>query len=212
MSRLQKIGEYFESDKAKNRTSHYTYLEYYENIFKDINDETKTVFEIGTYYGNGILTLSEYFANAQIISIDKKIIDVVYSKIKDRDNCFIYECDQTDRDKLLQIVNKHCECIDIIIDDASHEVRKTIETFEILYPKLKKGGYYIIEDLQCTAGTTEREYTYDNNVNVKYHKEDLSKLLNFILQSCQNMLNFTKDSRWSLSEIRISGNILVIKK
>lgn len=206
MSILQKIGESFDSDKAKNLTSGITYLEYYENIFKDLKN-IKTILEIGTYYGNGLLTLSEYFNDSQVVSIDKKVIEVVHDRIDGKDNCFVYECDQTDKNKLLQIVSKHCEYIDVVIDDASHEIDKTIETFKILYPKLKNGGYYIIEDLQCMVGSTKNNVTYDNDVNVEYKEEDYPKLVNFISYACQYILK-----TGTISEVRVTGNILVIKK
>ena len=37
--------------------------------------------------------------------------------------------------------------LDIIIDDASHNLRDIIIAFSILFKKLKKGGIYIIEDI-----------------------------------------------------------------
>ena len=39
---------------------------------------------------------------------------------------------------------------DIIIDDGSHINSHQIETFKILFPKLKIGGYYFIEDVQTS--------------------------------------------------------------
>jgi hypothetical protein len=35
---------------------------------------------------------------------------------------------------------------DVIIDDASHLSSKTIESFELLWPHLKSGGWYVVED------------------------------------------------------------------
>jgi hypothetical protein len=40
--------------------------------------------------------------------------------------------------------------IDIIIDDGSHINEHVIETFKILFPKLKDGGIYVIEDTQTS--------------------------------------------------------------
>jgi demethylmacrocin O-methyltransferase len=37
---------------------------------------------------------------------------------------------------------------DIIIDDGSHVNGHVIETFKIMFPKLKDGGVYVIEDIQ----------------------------------------------------------------
>ena len=37
--------------------------------------------------------------------------------------------------------------LDIIIDDASHNLRDILIAFSVLFKKLKKGGTYVIEDL-----------------------------------------------------------------
>jgi len=37
--------------------------------------------------------------------------------------------------------------IDILLDDGSHITNHQINTFNILYKNIKKGGFYIIEDL-----------------------------------------------------------------
>jgi demethylmacrocin O-methyltransferase len=37
---------------------------------------------------------------------------------------------------------------DLIVDDGSHINEHVIKTFEILFPKLKKGGIYVVEDTQ----------------------------------------------------------------
>lgn len=38
------------------------------------------------------------------------------------------------------------ECLDLVIDDASHFYEETRASFEILFPRLRAGGLYIIED------------------------------------------------------------------
>ena len=40
--------------------------------------------------------------------------------------------------------------IDVIIDDGSHINEHVIETFNLLFPKLKDGGIYVIEDTQTS--------------------------------------------------------------
>ena len=37
---------------------------------------------------------------------------------------------------------------DYIVDDASHVISDQIATFELMYPRLKPGGSYLIEDIQ----------------------------------------------------------------
>ena len=49
--------------------------------------------------------------------------------------------------KLLSIVHKDFNGqLDLVIDDASHLYTETKKSFEILFPLLKAGGLYVIED------------------------------------------------------------------
>ena len=38
--------------------------------------------------------------------------------------------------------------LDLVIDDASHQHEETLRSFEILFPRLRQGGLYVIEDWQ----------------------------------------------------------------
>ena len=51
-------------------------------------------------------------------------------------------------EKILNNFSDHlAEDQDIIIDDASHNLRDILITFSVLFKKLKNGGIYIIEDM-----------------------------------------------------------------
>jgi hypothetical protein len=55
--------------------------------------------------------------------------------------------DQTDATKLHSIVREDLEGhLDLVIDDASHLYAQTKRSFELLFPLLRTGGLYIIED------------------------------------------------------------------
>ncbi len=47
-------------------------------------------------------------------------------------------------------VAKQISSLDIIIDDGSHINEHVIETFKMLFPLLKDGGLYVIEDIQTS--------------------------------------------------------------
>jgi hypothetical protein len=56
--------------------------------------------------------------------------------------------DQGDRDRLLGIVRDEFGqgLLDLVIDDASHLYGPSLATFEALFPALREGGLYVLED------------------------------------------------------------------
>jgi predicted O-methyltransferase YrrM len=59
-----------------------------------------------------------------------------------------YGVDQVDRVHLGAIVDAElgAESIDLVIDDASHLYGPTLSSFELLFPRLRPGGLFIVED------------------------------------------------------------------
>jgi hypothetical protein len=57
--------------------------------------------------------------------------------------------DQADREALQEIIAREFDGpVDLVIDDASHIYEPTRASFETLFPRLGRGGLYIIEDWQ----------------------------------------------------------------
>lgn len=59
-----------------------------------------------------------------------------------------YGVDQADRARLTEIVDAELpgQVLDLVIDDASHLHDETRSSFEVLFPRLRPGGVFIIED------------------------------------------------------------------
>jgi predicted O-methyltransferase YrrM len=59
-----------------------------------------------------------------------------------------YGVDQADRERLDALVRADHgdEPLDLVVDDASHQLRHTRSSFEVLFPRLRPGGVYLIED------------------------------------------------------------------
>lgn len=59
-----------------------------------------------------------------------------------------YGIDQGDRGRVAGIVDREMrgERVDLVIDDASHRYAETRASFEVLFPRLRPGGAYVIED------------------------------------------------------------------
>lgn len=59
-----------------------------------------------------------------------------------------YGVDQSDRARLSAILDEEvgADRIDLVIDDASHLYRETVSSFDALFPRLRPGGLFVIED------------------------------------------------------------------
>jgi predicted O-methyltransferase YrrM len=59
-----------------------------------------------------------------------------------------YGVNQSDRARLAEIIATEFpdQRLDLVIDDASHLYKETRASFEVLYPHLRPGGIFIIED------------------------------------------------------------------
>lgn len=83
--------------------------------------------------------LQERVALLDQVLADRRLSDVVRLR---------YGVDQADRDRLRAIVLEELgdDPLDLVIDDASHLYGPTVASFEVLFPLLRPGGEYLIED------------------------------------------------------------------
>jgi hypothetical protein len=131
---------------------------YEELISKNI--ENLLEIGIGTHYTyNGtcgsIRAWLDWLPNTNIYGFD------IQDAPEDLKNNTRFKCilgDQGIENDLINLKNSIPYC-DIIIDDGSHINSHQIMTFNILWGKVKEGGYYIIEDVHCKWG--EPPYTTD---------------------------------------------------
>jgi demethylmacrocin O-methyltransferase len=144
---LNKLGEVFRTDKVGSH--HYT-THYHSHFFR-FKEKKINVLEIGVggydnpnKGGNSLRMWKEYFSNAHIYSID------IHDKSAlQEERIKIFKGSQTDERFLLNVIDEIGE-IDLIIDDGSHINEHVIQTFEILFPRLKDGGIYVVEDVQTS--------------------------------------------------------------
>ena len=174
---LTMLARIYKSDKWGK---HY-YAKHYQTHFRKYKFKRVKLFEIGAggYHnpeigGNSLRMWKRYFPFGKIFSLD------IYDK-----SCFderrikIFQGSQTDADLLKAIIEQIGQP-DIIIDDGSHINEHVIKTFEILFPELKTGGIYVIEDTQTAywpdyGGDSENP---DNPLTLMNYFKKLTDCLN----------------------------------
>lgn len=122
------------------------YFEIYEKYFSKYREGKINMLEIGISHGGSLQLWKKYFGgSAQIFAID---INPECAKLEE-ENTTIFIGSQEDPVFLAEIMKK-MPPLDIIIDDGGHTMEQQKTSFGSLYPKLKDGGVYLVEDT-CTS-------------------------------------------------------------
>jgi demethylmacrocin O-methyltransferase len=123
-----------------------------------------------------------YFPFGRISSID------IYDKTFFQERRIkIFQGSQTDPVFLKNVINQ-IGSPDIIIDDGSHINSHVIETFMFLFPLLKEGGIYVIEDTETSYWPDyggDSENLNNPNTSMNYFKKLVDGLNHkeFLLQN-----------------------------
>ena len=131
------------ANKYKSTKKMMGYINIYNQYFNAIKDKNLNIFEIGVETGESLRMFSDYFNKSNIIGLD------IENKEYNIDRVEIFCGDQSDKNILNKIVEKY-KTFDVIIDDGSHKNEDVKNSFNYLFPYLKYGGLYIIEDLQTS--------------------------------------------------------------
>jgi hypothetical protein len=146
-SDLTRLAKIYGTDKA----SGHFYTRIYQHHFGTFRKKKIKLLEIGVggyddpnTGGESLRTWKRYFPFSQIYAID--IFDK--SPLEEK-RITIFKGSQDDH-AFLEQVHKVTGDLDLIIDDGSHVNKHVISTFEFLFPRLKDGGIYVIEDTQTS--------------------------------------------------------------
>lgn len=179
------IMEKFGSDKS----TWHNYTKIYSEIFKNFINKNINIFELGLGTNNldipsnmglngkpgaSLRAWNEFFKNANVYGgdIDKRILF-------NENNIKTYYVDQYSISDIKNLWNnddlKNIE-FDIIIDDGIHESNGTFIFLKNSFYKVKKNGYFIIEDIPCCVISEYKDKLndYSKDLNFTFDILDLS--------------------------------------
>lgn len=158
------------SDKGTAFMSKHHYSSAYHAIFGSIRGGVRSLLEIGIGEDQApsVASWSSYFPHAQIYAADVKPMKRFKQRHKpgagvDKDNKRLWWCfhnksmwqnsrvhlhldtDATNPEHVARLPLP--DALDVIIDDGSHKFPDQEATLHLLWPKLRPGGLYIVEDL-----------------------------------------------------------------
>lgn len=134
------LAEIILGTNSDKNTRHSYVDHYYEQAFAPYRHRGITLLEIGVYRADSLIAWRKYFNDATIYGLDIHIPRKWRQRLSD---VHWIEASQTDPEAV-----KHVSDLDIVIDDGSHRIDDQLASFEILWPKIKPGGLYVIEDIE----------------------------------------------------------------
>ena len=220
---IDQLFKFFNADKATEviiddkLIQGHNYSQFYEKYLNNFkNKPNLNILEIGSLRGAAAASFFYYFNKPNIVCAD---INPFQNKIFSKNIRKIFI--DTQSKQIIHNLNKHLnKSFDIIIDDASHNVRDQIITFNEFFKKVNHGGLYIIEDTtqykasphldpdNLNSGIREFLESLDNEENVfnKY----LSKIeIEDIRSSIGNI--FFEKGNYILNNVNISEIVFIEK-
>ena len=130
--------------------------------YKDIANrvQVKNLLEIGIYKGGSVVFFDKTFNLDQLTAVD-----IIQDRVPNLDRyiekhanskkiSLHYGIDQSDRVALNELIDQDFpDGIDMVIDDACHFYGPSKATFETVFPRLRPGGVYVVEDWSWSHST-----------------------------------------------------------
>lgn len=202
MKTLTELGIEHNTDKA----TYHHFTEIYEKYFNLFRDKKNNIFEIGIFNGGSLRTLKDYFIKSNIYAIDF-----------DKSRCFQEEriatqCGDQTNIRFMSNVFPGIE-FDIIIDDGGHTMQQQQVSLEVLIPRLKPKGIYIVEDLHTSY---EYGYTAPNNSTTLFLLENIKNIdpnrHNFYIKNIKSIQDSIQSCDIFFTNNKTSVTSVIIKK
>jgi cephalosporin hydroxylase len=150
---LNRLAELYGTDKFG---SHF-YTPHYQRHFQHLKNKPVTLLEIGiggwagdigyadkTLGGSSLRMWKAFFPKGRIYGLD-----IQDKSSHDEHRIKTFQGSQDDEAFLKSVIDE-IGAPDIVIDDGSHYTHHVIKSFNVLFPLLKTGGIYAVEDLQAS--------------------------------------------------------------
>ena len=204
LAHLETVPALWSDKRSKTPGTDYVghdYLRFYDREWSKWRDQPIRLLEIGLNVGASVKLWLQYFSQAKIFGVD--IADFKFAPEIEKfimDNGLLPRFNFTRGDAggpvfLKSFVEANLEPVDIIIDDGSHFSGPIIEAFNHLWPQVKPGGYYVIEDLGEVLNPESHTLGHPDQV-----------------EFCQALLGFVMLGHPNIDEAFVSKELVMLRK
>lgn len=175
---LCRIAKNYRTDKVP--AFGHSYTPFYFELFKDIRNSVESVLEIGVGNNEGMTHVPDYIPGASLMMWRDFFpnafiwgVDIDPSVLFQEDRIFTLLCNQSDPDQIKEVMRTVGD-VNIVIDDGSHDPRHQVLTAVTIFPYIKEGSYYIIEDSPRPDKVSGllKDYSPEVHKFSKRHKQD----------------------------------------
>jgi predicted O-methyltransferase YrrM len=154
-----------------------------ESLIEKAPGRIDNIFDLGIFKGGSVALYNELFRPRRLVGIELShyrvtALDEFIAQHSLGEIIHLYYGTlQHDRERLTSIVRDEFgdERLDLVVDDCSHKYEQTKATLNVLFPRLRPGGLYLIEDWGSSHWPADHWQGRSN----KYAKEQnpLSRLI-----------------------------------
>ena len=175
------------NNNLTDKNSYHSYVDVYENLFKNRQLTVKNLLEIGIERGGSLKLWNDYFVNAQIYGLD---INDPPQFLSNHKRIITKKCNAYSSDTTQFFLDNNIK-FDIIIDDGPHTLESMIYIIKNYTQLLNNNGILIIEDVQAidwceilynNVEPSLQKFTY--NIDRRHIKGTLDDIL-FIVENKQ---------------------------
>jgi hypothetical protein len=132
---------------------HHNYVAFYEALFSPLRTQKLRLLEIGVLDGHSLRLWEAYFPSAQIFGLD------IESKSQhDTSRIKTFVADQGKREDFAKVLAATGTGFDIVLDDGGYRMDQQQISFATLFPALKNGALYVLEDVHTSFPDLYRGY------------------------------------------------------
>jgi Methyltransferase domain len=155
MDPLTSLGLTHHTDKVEHG-----FCTFYHTHLDRVRQDVRKVLEIGILRGASLRMWRDYFPNATIHGFD---LNALAGPLPDR--IHLHQGDQANRDSLRRLLQTTGSDFDLIVDDGGHTMEQQQVSLGVLFPHLRPGGLYALEDLHTSFMPAINYYSYGRLVH-----------------------------------------------
>ena len=142
------VSELYKTDKNRYISDKFSEIHdyvpaVYDKYFLDIKETAKTILEVGIKHGSSLILWNDYFTNAKVIGLDINSCKQ-FDKPENQFNGIFCIIGDAYSPNVMDMIPYD---LDVAIDDGSHMINDILFFIDNYLPRVKTGGYLIVEDI-----------------------------------------------------------------